>query len=306
MYTSAAIIAGVCDGFMRRGSKVGGFNAYTTSSVLKGSGLSSSAAFEDMIGFIVSQFYNGGSISDIEIAKISQHAENEFFGKPCGLMDQVACAVGGFVFIDFGGCDPYIEPLTFDLDRAGYDLCIVNTGGNHADLNEDYASIPRDMKAAAALFGRKVLRGVTETEYIAKLPEIRSKLGDRAALRGIHFIRENERVIKQAAALKAGDLQTFLTLADESGRSSFEYLQNVYTVKNPYEQGLSVALCVSEGLLKGTGSAMRVHGGGFAGTIQVFVKKEFTNGYKTDIEKLFGAGSCAVLNVRKQGTAKVI
>ena len=304
-YTSAAIIEGVADGFVKNGFKVGGFDAYTTSTVLKGSGLSSSAAFEDMIGFILSELYNGGSVDDVTIAKISQYAENEFFGKPCGLMDQIACAVGGFVYIDFGGDQPEVVPTPFDLTAAGYDLCVVNTGGSHADLNEDYASVPGEMKAVAALFGRPVLRGLTEEDIYGRLPEIREKLGDRAALRAIHFIRENERVERQRKALADGDLNTFFELVRASGDSSFKYLQNVYTVKDTVEQGLSLALCVTDAFL-GRRGAYRVHGGGFAGTIQAFVPSDMTPDYREKIEKIFGKGSCSVLRVRSEGTAVIV
>ncbi|MBQ7699377.1 MAG: galactokinase [Clostridia bacterium] len=305
-YSSKAIIYGVCDGFSKRGYKTGGFRAFTTSTVLKGSGLSSSAAFEDMMGYILSVLYNGGSVSDVEIAKISQYAENEFFGKPCGLMDQVACAVGGFVYIDFGSDEPEIVPVPFDLTAAGYDLCIVNTGGNHADLNEDYASVPAEMKGAAALFGKKALRGLTEDDIINKLPKIREKLGDRAALRAVHFIRENERVKKQKDALLSGNIDGFLQCAKESGDSSYKYLQNVYTNKNPSEQGLSLALCMTEGFLKGQKAAYRVHGGGFAGTIQAYVPSSLTDEYKAFTERIFGPGSCSVLHVRAEGTARIV
>lgn len=305
-YSSKAIIYGVRDGFEKNGHGTGGFRAYTTSTVLKGSGLSSSAAFEDMIGYILSVLYNKDAVSDVEIAKISQYAENEFFGKPCGLMDQVACAVGGFVYIDFGGEEPEITPVPFDLTAAGYDLCIVNTGGNHADLNEDYASVPAEMKGVAALFGKKALRGLTEDDVIEKLPEIREKLGDRAALRAVHFIRENERVKGQKKALLSGDVDGFLRLANESGDSSYKYLQNVYTTKNPYEQGLSLALCMTEGFLKGHKAACRVHGGGFAGTIQAYVPADLTDEYKAYTERIFGAGSCSVLHVRAEGTARIV
>ena len=304
-YSSAAIIYGVCDGFEKAGRKVGGFHAYTTSSVLKGSGLSSSAAFEDMIGFILSELYNGGEVDNVTIAKISQYAENRFFGKPCGLMDQVACAVGGFVFIDFENAEPKITPIKFDLAGAGYDLCIVNTGGNHADLNEDYASVPAEMKAVAAYFGKEVLRGLTKEELLAKAPELREKLGDRPILRALHFINENERVIKQRDALINGDFTSFLKLVKESGDSSFRFLQNVYTNKNPNEQGVSLAICASENIL-GDNGVCRVHGGGFAGTVQAFVKSEFTKEYKTQIEKVFGKGSCSVLSVRAEGTAVIV
>ncbi len=304
-YSSRAIIYGVEDGFKKKGYVTGGFSAYTTSTVLKGSGLSSSAAFEDMIGYIFSVLYNGSAVPAVEIAKISRYAENEFFGKPCGLMDQVACAVGGFVFIDFGGDEPVIERIPFNLSAAGYDLCIVNTGGNHADLNEDYASVPAEMKAVAGLFGKKVLRGLTEEDIYEHLPYIREKLGDRAALRAIHFIRENFRVNVQRHALLEGDIGTFLGRVRASGDSSYKYLQNVYTVKNPEEQGLSLALCVTERLLGGNG-VFRVHGGGFAGTIQAFVPHRKTADYKKDIEKIFGAGSCTVLHVRAEGLAPVV
>ena len=306
LYSSKAIIYGVCDGFRRKGYETGGFCAYTTSTVLKGSGLSSSAAFEDMMGYILSVLYNGGAVPDVEIAKISQYAENEFFGKPCGLMDQVACAVGGFVYIDFGGYDPEIIPVPFDLSAAGYDLCIVNTGGNHADLNEDYASVPAEMKGVAAVFGKKALRGLKEDDIISKLPEIREKLGDRAALRALHFIRENERVKEQKDALQNKDIDRFLMLAKESGDSSYKYLQNVYTTKNPYEQGLSLALCMTEGFLKGSKGAYRVHGGGFAGTVQAYVPAELTDEYKAYMERIFGTDSCSVLHVRAEGTARIV
>lgn len=305
-YSSKAIIYGVCDGFAKKEYKTGGFCAYTTSTVLKGSGLSSSAAFEDMVGYILSVLYNNGAVPDVEIAKISQYAENEFFGKPCGLMDQVACAVGGFVYIDFGGDEPEIVPVPFDLTAAGYDLCIVNTGGNHADLNEDYASVPAEMKGVAALFDKKALRGLTEDDIISKLPEIREKLGDRAALRAIHFIRENDRVKEQKDALLSGDIDTFLKLANGSGDSSYKYLQNVYTTKNPSEQGLSLALCMTEGFLKGRKAAYRVHGGGFAGTVQAYVPAALTDEYKSNMERIFGPDSCSVLHVRAEGTARII
>ena len=305
-YSSGSIVYGVVDGFERNGYKTGGFCAYTTSTVLKGSGLSSSAAFEDMIGFILSELYNDGSVSDVDIAKISQYAENEFFGKPCGLMDQVACAVGGFVYIDFGGGEPEITPVPFDLTAAGYELCIVNTGGNHADLNEDYASVPAEMKGVASLFGQTVLRGLTEADIISKLNEIRAKLGDRAALRAIHFIRENDRVKKQRDALLSGETDKFLSLVSASGDSSYKYLQNVYTVKNPSEQGLSLALCLTDGYLKDKKGAYRVHGGGFAGTVQAFVPAEYAHEYKAFIESVFGEGSCSLLHVRAEGTAEII
>ncbi len=306
-FTSGAIISGVCKGFKNNGFEIGGYVAYTTSNVLKGSGLSSSAAFEDMVGNILNYFYNDGNIDNAEIAKISQFAENEYFGKPCGLMDQVACAVGGFVAIDFGTPGkPIIEKMDFDLSAHGYSLCIVSTGGNHADLNEDYASVPREMKAVAAYFGKSVLREVSMEQLIAAIPELREKVGDRAILRAYHFINENKRVKAQTAALKAGDLDTFFDGVLASGNSSFEYLQNVYTTKNVSEQGLSLALALAQDYLSDKGGAWRVHGGGFAGTTQAFVKNEDVAGYRARMDAAFGEGACIVLKVRAVGAGKVL
>lgn len=308
-YTSGSLLSGVCAGFEKRGYRVGGYDAYTTSNVLKGSGISSSAAFEVMIGTVMNHLYNDAVITAPVIAQIAQYAENVYFGKPSGLMDQTACAVGGFSFIDFA--DPKaakIEKLGFDLSRAGYSLCITNTGGNHADLNDDYASVPAEMKAVAEEFGRGVLRGLTVKELLARAGELREKVGDRAILRAFHFIRENERVMGQAEALKRGDIGSFLRGVRASGESSFMYLQNVYTTKNVREQGLSLALAVTDYALSGTErtSAWRVHGGGFAGTVQAFVPDENVDGYKSGMEAVFGAGSCAVLKVRPEGCTAVL
>ncbi len=305
-YSSASIIAGICDGFKKRGLKIGGFAAYTTSDVLKGSGISSSAAFEVQICNIINNFYNDGAVDAPELAKISQYAENAFFGKPCGLMDQTACAVGGFVAIDFlDPSAPIIDKLDFDLGKAGYCLCIVNTGGNHADLNDDYASVPAEMKAVAALFGKEVLRGTTYDELIARIPELRSKVGDRAVLRAIHFIEENERVAAQKQALLDGDIHAFLDGVLASGDSSFKQLQNVYTVKNVNEQGLSLALAVCKHLLSGKGGAWRVHGGGFAGTVQAFVPLALRDNFKNAMDGIFGSGACSVLNIRPEGAIEL-
>ncbi|MGM9624497.1 MAG: galactokinase [Eubacteriales bacterium] len=306
-FSSAAIISGVCKGFANNGFAVGGYNAYTTSNVLKGSGLSSSAAFEDMVGNILNYFFNDGTIDNAEIAKISQFAENVYFGKPCGLMDQVACAVGGFVAIDFADPKkPVIEKMDFDLTAKGYSLCIVSTGGNHADLNEDYASVPAEMKAVAAHFGKPVLRDVSLEELIAAIPALRTETGDRAILRAFHFINENRRVKVQTQALKDGDLDAFFTGVLASGNSSFEYLQNVYTTKNVSEQGLSLALALAQSYLSGRGGAWRVHGGGFAGTTQAFVRNEDVEGYRALMDGAFGTGACIVLKVRAVGAGKVI
>lgn len=308
-YSSEALIAGVCAGFEKRGYAVCGYDAYTTSSVLKGSGISSSAAFEVMIGTILNYMVNDGAIPAPIVAEIAQFAENVYFGKPSGLMDQTACAVGGFSFIDFA--DPTaakIEKLDFDLSEAGYSLCITNTGGNHADLNEDYASVPAEMKGIAAEFNRPVLRGLTRDDILDRAATLREKCGDRALLRAFHFLGENDRVQGQAECLRNGDLAGFLNGVHESGRSSFMWLQNVYTTKNIREQGLSLALAVTEHALKDAArpAAWRLHGGGFAGTIQAFVPVEAVSAYKLAMEKVFGDGACAVLRVRREGATQVL
>ena len=305
--TSESIIAGMCAGFKKNGHKIGGFDAYATSNVLKGSGMSSSAAYEDMIGNILSHTYNDGKVDNVEIAKLAQYAENVFFGKPCGLMDQVACAAGGIVGIDFADPSaPVIEKLDFDITGAGYNLCIVDTGGNHADLTDDYASVPAEMKSVAAYFGKKVLRETDEDQVIAAIPELREKLGDRAVLRALHFFAENKRVGQMNDALRAGDLDAFLSGILASGRSSFCYLQNVYTTKNLTEQGLSLALCLAERYLSGARAAFRVHGGGFAGTIQAFVPNNMAEGFRALMDGAFGEGSCLILNIRPWGALRVL
>ncbi|MBQ7348137.1 MAG: galactokinase [Clostridia bacterium] len=303
---SDELIAGMVAGFRKEGLAVGGFDAYTTSNVLKGSGISSSAAFEDMIGNILSHIYNDGKVDNVEIAKLSQYAENAFFGKPCGLMDQVACAVGGIVAIDFADPKaPIIEKMDFDLTAAGYNLCIVNTGGNHADLTDDYASVPAEMKAVAAYFGKKVLRELDEQTVIAAIPQLRESVGDRAILRALHFFAENRRVTAQKAALQKGDIGAFFDGVIASGRSSFCYLQNVYTSKNLTEQGLSLALCLADNLLAGKKAAWRVHGGGFAGTIQAFVPTAEVENFRLTMDAAFGEGRCMVLRIRPVGAVKI-
>ncbi len=305
-YSSAALIAGTVGGFLRRDAAVGGFVAYTTTKVLKGSGISSSAAFEVMIGNILNHLYNNAALPNEELAKIAQYAENAYFGKPCGLMDQMACAVGGFVAIDFNDPkNPVIEPIAFSLTGAGLSLCIVNTGGNHADLNEDYASVPAEMKKVAAYFSRDVLRGITESEIIANIPVLRRAVGDRAILRALHFVRENERVKEQAEALRTGNIDLFLRDVIASGNSSFRFLQNVYTVKNVEEQGLSLALAVAEGLLENKGCAYRVHGGGFAGTVQIFVRHELEKELVSVMDAVFGKGASMILAVRGDGAIRI-
>ena len=310
LYTSASIIAGMENAFIKAGYKVGGFEAYTTSNVLKGSGLSSSAAFEVMVGNILSHLYNDGKVDAVEIAKMAQYAENNFFGKPCGLMDQTACAVGGFISIDFGDpTAPIIEKMAFDLTAAGYRLCIVNTGGNHADLTPDYAAVPSEMRAMAKKLGVSYLRETSKAaldELMARDgAAIRAELGDRAVMRAYHFFAENDRVAEQADALRRGDADAFLRGVKASGDSSFKFLQNVYTSRNIEEQGVSLALCLTEDFLRGKGGACRVHGGGFAGTIQAFIPTELTDEYAAKMNGMFGEGSCYILSVRKNGACRI-
>ena len=315
--TSASLIAGVCKGFQNNGYAVGGFDACTVSAVFKGSGLSSSAAFEDMVGTILSHLYNGGRVDEVTIAKIAQYAENVFFGKPCGLMDQVACAVGGIVAIDFADPTvPVIEPLPFDMTAAGYHLCIVNTGGNHADLTDDYAAVPAEMKAVAAHFGQPVLRKVTTEQMITAIPALRETVGDRAILRALHFLSENDRVAAQKAALETAIAATDTADRDAaveayfkgvmaSGRSSFCYLQNVYTTKNVTEQGLSLALCLCDGFFADGRGAFRVHGGGFAGTVQAYVPTDRVEAFTALMDGAFGEGATADLRIRPVGAARI-
>lgn len=303
--TSAALIRGVAAGFKNSGLNIGGFKAYTTSSVLKGSGLSSSAAFEVLVGSILSGLYNGGEVSAVKIAQIAQYAENVYFGKPSGLMDQMASSVGGFITIDFADTDrPEITEIKFDLAKSGHSLCIVDTKGDHADLTPEYASIPAEMKSVAQYFGKSVLREITKEQLLSKLSDVRKECGDRAVLRALHFFDENERVPKLADALRSGDIDTFLMLIKQSGGSSYRYLQNIFAPSSPSQQGLSMALYAAEMVL-GDEGAYRVHGGGFAGTIQAFVPDSKLNGFIQTMNGIFGDGSCYVLSVRPIGGAEV-
>lgn len=305
-FTSRALVAGMANAFINAGHSVGGYDAYSCTEVLKGSGLSSSAAFEVMVGNILNHLYNGGNIDNQEIAKYAQYSENVYFGKPCGLMDQMACAVGGFVYIDFeNNSNPIVESVDFSLSGAGYSLCIVNTGGSHANLNDDYASVPAEMKAVAAHFGKDVLRGLTEEDILGEAKALRKKVGDRAIMRAIHFVRENARVEFAKDALKSGNLNAFFGIIRSSGDSSFKYLQNVYTTINVAEQGLSLALAITEGTLLGRGGAFRVHGGGFAGTIQAFVKNELLDEYVELMNSVFGKGAAVALNIRPAGAVRL-
>lgn len=297
--TSDALVAGMANGFTESGYAVGGFDAMATSEVLRGSGLSSSAAYEVMIGTILNHLYNSGSIDAITIAKLSQRAENIFFGKPCGLMDQCACAVGGIIAIDFADpTAPIVEAVPFDLTAAGYALCIVDTGGNHADLTPDYAAVPAEMKAVAAALGKKVLSETDKTAVLANIAQLRSACGDRAVLRALHFFAENARVADMLAALKDDRTDAYFEGVLASGRSSFCYLQNVYTTANVAEQGLSLALCLCESLPV---AAYRVHGGGFAGTIQAYVAQDRVEQFRLAQDAVFGEGACRVLHIRTVG-----
>ena len=304
--TTLSLIKGVLAGIKERGGNVGGFKAYVTSDVLIGAGLSSSAAFETIIGTITSGLYNDMTISAVDIAIIGQYAENVYFGKPCGLMDQTASSVGNLVHIDFADkANPVIEEVSCDLGKYGYSLCITDTKGSHANLTPDYAAIPTEMRAAAAVFGKEVLHGVTMEELIEKSAEVRVAAGDRALLRAIHFVSENVRVQQEVAALKAEDFEGFLRVVKASGDSSYKFLQNVYTNSDVQYQNVSVALAISETIL-GDNGVCRVHGGGFAGTIQAFVKNEAVAEYKATMDNVFGDGSCQVLKIRKYGGMKVL
>ena len=303
---SNAMIRGICAGFVQRGYAVGGFCATTASDVLGGSGLSSSAAFGVLIATVLNHFYNGAQIAPLALAQIVQYAENVFVGKPCGLMDQTACAVGGFVAIDFADtARPVVTKLDFDFAASGHALCIVDTGGSHADLTDDYAAVRREMESVARALGTHVLRETAREELLAHLPAIRKHCGDRAVLRALHYFAENDRVDAQAAALARGDFAGFLALVKASGHSSFMYNQNVFTGQMTREQPVSLGLDLSETVLGGRG-AWRVHGGGFAGTIQAFVPLDLLDGYRAAMEGAFGQGSCYVLQVRAHGGVRVI
>lgn len=302
---SASLIRGIAARFVQLGYRVGGFDAATVSDVLSGSGLSSSAAFEVLIGTILNHLYNDGAISPVEIAQIAQFSENRFFGKPCGLLDQMACSVGGFVRIDFADpSSPVIDPIDFDFGSCGHSLCIVDTRASHADLTDEYAAIRREMEAVASHFGKSCLREVPETEVFAHIDELRRRFGERAVLRAMHFYADNKRVDREVSALTEGDFARFKACIIESGYSSYMYNQNVFAPQKPHEQPVSLALAVSENLLQGKG-AWRVHGGGFAGTIQAFVPNELVDAYKTALEAIFGEGACYILSIRPIGGTEI-
>lgn len=304
--TTLSLVKGVLAGFTEHNLKIGGFCAYITSDVLIGAGLSSSAAFETLIGTILSGLYNDMSVSPILIARIGQYAENVYFGKPCGLMDQMASSVGNLVHIDFKNPqEPIVERVDCDIEKFGYSLCITDTKGSHADLTHEYAAIPAEMKAVAAYFDKEVLRDVSAEDILMGMSDIRGKSGDRSVLRALHFVNENKRVKKEVAALKSGEILEFLRLVKESGDSSYKYLQNVYSNADIEHQNVSLALAVSEMFL-GENGVCRVHGGGFAGTIQAFVKNDMVEAYQDCMNSVFGKGACNALRIRRYGGIQVL
>ena len=299
--STPALIRGVAARFVQLGCKVGGFDAYCTSTVLPGSGLSSSAAYEVLIGTIINHLFFDGRVSQPEIAQIGQYAENVFFGKPCGLMDQTASAVGNLVSIDFFDKDkPVITPVDFDFSACGHALCIIDTRASHADLTDEYAAIPMEIKQVCAHFGCEVLTQIDEEDFYAAIPALRLECGDRAVLRCVHFYQDNARVPKQVAALEKGDFDAFLKLVSESGRSSWMYLQNVIPAGYKEHQDVAVSLALCEHYLQGRG-AYRVHGGGFAGTVQAFVPFDLLPEFRAGIDGALGQGACHVLSIRPQG-----
>ena len=304
--TTPALVRGVCAKFAQLGCPVEGFDAYCESTVLPGSGLSSSAAFEVLIGAIVNGLFFDGRVSQPEIAQIGQYAENVFFGKPCGLMDQTASAVGNLVTIDFGNKDhPVIEPVDFDFGSCGHALCIIDSQASHADLTDEYAAIPGELKQVCAYFGKEVLTQVPEAEFYAAIPALRKCCPDRAILRAIHIYQDNARVPQQVQALREGDFDKFLSLVKQSGHSSYMYLQNVIPAGYIEHQDVAVALALCEHYLQGRG-AYRVHGGGFAGTIQAFVPFDLLESFRQGLDAALGEGACHVLSIRPQGGVEMV
>ena len=299
--TTPALIRGVAARFAQLGCEVKGFDAYCESTVLPGSGLSSSAAYEVLIGTIINHLFFDAKVSQAEVAQIGQYAENVFFGKPCGLMDQTASAVGNLVTIDFFDKEnPKIEPLNFDFASCGHALCIIDTRASHADLTDEYAAIPNEIKAVCTYFGKEVLTQIDEKDFFAAIPVLREKCGDRAVLRAVHFYQENARVPKQVAALEQGDFEAFLKLIKESGYSSYMYLQNVIPAGYKEHQDVALALAMCEHFLAGKGG-YRVHGGGFAGTVQAFVPFDILDSFVAGMDSILGEGACHVLSIRPQG-----
>lgn len=305
--TTQALLRGIAAEFKNRGLKTGGWQANTTTSVLKGSGLSSSAAIEVLCAEIFNNLYNDDVLAPVELAKIGQYAENVYFGKPSGLMDQIGCAQGGITGIDFKESrNPILTPIDFDFQRFGYDLVIVDTKGNHANLTPDYAAVPLEMRSVAAFFGKSNLREVSYQDFLDNIPALRKQLqNDRALIRAYHFFNENMRVKEMLQCLKEEDIEGWFMLVEESGNSSFKYLQNVYSPSSPLEQGLSLALAISEEILSGDG-ASRVHGGGFAGTIQAYVPTAVRDEYISRMNAIFGEGAATILSIRSLPTCRLV
>lgn len=304
--TTASLIRGVASKITQMGYTLGGLDMYTVSNVLKGSGISSSAAYEVLVGTVINALYCENKLTPVEIAQIGQYAENVYFGKMSGLMDQTASSVGGVVAIDFrDNANPVVRKLDFDFTKAGYALCIIDSGADHADLSDEYSAIPMEMRQVAAHFGKEVLREVALADFLADMAAVREKAGDRATLRAYHFLKDNQRAIDEAAALEAGDFDKFLSLVKESGYSSFMYLQNVYVSGSVEHQEVAYALAACEAALAGKG-AYRVHGGGFAGTIQAFVPQEMLADFVEQMEKTVGKGRCHVLSIRPAGGTELM
>ena len=301
--TTAALLRGECAAFTQRGAKLAGLDIYISSNVPKGSGVSSSAAFEVLIGVILNDCFMAEKVSPIAIAQIGQWAENVYFGKPCGLMDQMASSVGNIITIDFADpAHPDVEPVQVDFSKAGLALCILDSCADHADLTDEYAAVPAECRAVAAVCGGEVLRDVPFDTFLAKLPECRRQCGDRAVLRAFHFYADNDRVAQQVAALRGGDFDAFLQLVTASGDSSWEYLQNVIPAGYKEHQEMGVTIAAAKHYLQGKG-AVRVHGGGFAGTAQAFVPVDMLADFKAHMEAILGEGRCHVLSIRPEGGA---
>ena len=309
--TTTALVKGALQGLKNSGFQVGGFDCYITSNVIVGAGLSSSAAIENAIGSVVNHLFNEGKIIPAEIAKASKYSENVYFGKPCGLLDQMASSVGGLVYLDFmDSNNPEYKKIDIDFAKNGYSLCIVDVKASHADLTADYAAIPQEMRSVAVYFGKDFLREVNPSDFYSNIANLRSRCSDRAILRAYHFFEEEKRVENLVKALEQNDFQGFLDNVKLSGQSSFMYLQNIYSPSDPKNQGVAIGLAFTQKFLESSNSGeskgvFRVHGGGFAGTIQVFVKDAYVKEYKEKIEQIFGLNSCHIMKIRPAGSVKV-